>query len=94
MTFTDEDLKRLKNTSAIHIDCEDINKCLVRPITAKECMALLTRLEAAEFGVFSLETVIRWMRQEERYKTLSAADLVWLQGAENSLEVWRKAAGK
>jgi hypothetical protein len=78
--FTDDDLKRWSEQFRKHHD--------------EQGLALLARLEAAERGMFSLETVIRWMREEERYERLSAADLVWLQGAEIGLEAWRKACGK
>lgn len=64
------------------------------PYNHDACLKSYRALEAAERGIFSLETVIRWMREEERYKKLSAADLVWLQGAENTLEAWLRSQGK
>lgn len=89
MKFTNDDLKRLKEISV---------KASIMEIHLQDVMdnlpALLARLRAAEHGVFNLETVIRWMRQEARYKNLSAADLVWLQGAENSLEAWQQSKGE
>jgi hypothetical protein len=85
MTFTDDDLKRLKA-----LPLGEVSLFLLQE---GKLGALLARLEAAERAVFSLETVTRWMR-EERYKKLSAPDLVWLEGAEIGLEAWRKAAGK
>ncbi len=80
-----DDLKRLK---------KELSRDRVITLDTDDGNDLFARLELAERGVSSLETVIRWMREEERYKILSAADLVWLQGAEIALEVWRNAAGK
>ena len=98
--FDDNDLKRLKDHEGYWRDDYDMRK-LNPQISASwgwvdglKIDALLARLEAAERGVFSLETVIRWMREEERYKKLSADDLVWLDSAEITLEAWRKAADK
>lgn len=85
VSFSDDDVKRLK--AKFHY--ED-----VQTVTWYDIGRLLARLEAAERGVFSLETVIRWMCQEGRYDKLTAGDLVLLQGAQITLEVWRKAAGK
>lgn len=88
MEFTDDNLKKWKEW------CESFSpQARKLPMIAKE-EALLSRLEAAENVVFSLVTVIKWMRQEWRYKNLSAVDLVWLQGAENCIEIWRKTCGK
>ena len=92
MTFTDDDLKRL--TERFLYQDRVNNGWFQGPEEIKIFTALLARLETAERGMFSLETIIRWMRQEERYKTLSAADLVWLQGAEIGLNAWHKAVGK
>lgn len=85
----DADLKRFKEMPIIwrlgrHFNHEDMG----------DLLHLIARLEAAERAIFSLETVILWMSEEERYKKLSAADLVWIEGAKNSLQVWKKSAGK
>ena len=84
MSFTDDDLKRLKS---------DLEKHIVIDLIQDQGLSLLARMDAAERGIFDLETVVRWMREEKRYEKLSAADLVWLQSAEFRLKAWREAAG-
>lgn len=96
MKFTDEGLQILKDACHKSITtCGYENHTCSREIFEDEDVAaLIDRLEAAERGMFSLETVIRWMRQEKRYERLSAADFVWLQAADSVLEIWRQVAGK
>ena len=47
--------------------------------------------EESKQGMSSLLTIVRWMGQEERYKKLKAADLVWLEGTRNRLIAWETA---
>lgn len=54
--FTDDDLKRLKEVSRIHGDCE--GECLLRPLSAKEVCDLIARLEAAEECVSIFESLL------------------------------------
>jgi len=81
--FTDDELKSLKESSQIHIDCEDISQCLVRPMTAKECMALLARLEAAETKADTL-----WKCNVVRCEPWPCIE------AKDKDEAWRKACGR
>jgi predicted component of type VI protein secretion system len=89
MTFTDDDLKRLKENNEYH-------KTTIRsgyvPLASDLCDALLARLEAAE-KLADAQRSLAACTQED-FDTSDGDGYVLQELVKEKEEAWRKAAGK